>query len=59
MKLTDEDIEAFIDVYEEEHGVRLSREDAWDMAARLVTFYEAVSRPLPDVEDLGEDVQDT
>ena len=48
MKLTDEDIEAFNDVYEKEYGVRLSKEDAWEIVTRLVAFYEVVSRPLPE-----------
>lgn len=52
MALTEEDVTAFIDVYEAEYGVRLPFEDAWEMAERLVTLYEAIYRPLPDVEEL-------
>lgn len=52
MTLTDEDVRAFIDVYEAEHGVRLSFEDAWEMASRLMQLYELLSRQPPDVEDL-------
>lgn len=39
-------------MYEAEYGIRLPLEDAWEMATRLVTLYEVVARPLPDVEDL-------
>ena len=52
MQLTEEDVRAFIEVYEVEYGVRLSLEEAWEMATNLVTLYETVSQPLPDVEDL-------
>jgi hypothetical protein len=52
MSINNEDVLAFIDVYEAEYGVRLSIEEAWEMAERLVSLYETVARPLPDVEDL-------
>lgn len=54
MRLTEIEVQAFVDVYEAEYGIRLPMEDAWEMATRLVTLYQAVSRPLPDVEDLSD-----
>ncbi len=55
MRLTEEKVRAFIDMYEDQYGVRLSLEDAWQMAQDLVTLYDAVARPLPAIE-FGEDV---
>jgi hypothetical protein len=50
MKLTDADIDAFIDMYEEEYGERLSKAEASDMAHRFMALYELLARPLPDEE---------
>lgn len=47
MPISDDDVAAFIDVYEHEYGMRLRADEAREMAARLIELYEAVSRPLP------------
>ena len=47
MKLEDKDLREFQAIYEEEFGEPISEQEASYMASRLVTLYEALSRPLP------------
>ena len=47
MKLTDADIEEFMNLCEEEDGVRPSRELASEAATRLALLYERLLLPTP------------
>lgn len=47
MHLSDEEINDFINLYENIYQERLSIEEAREMATRLVALYEVLARPLP------------
>jgi len=51
MQLSEEDIAEFIDLCEEEDGVRPSVETAREAATRVVLLYERLLLPLPDEVD--------
>lgn len=50
MRLTEEKVRAFIDMYEAEYGVRLSLEDGWEKAQELVAFCESLKGALTEIE---------
>lgn len=50
MLLRDEHIKEFQLIYEEEFGEAISESEACLMATRLITLYEALSRPVPHEE---------
>jgi len=47
MLLNNEEIQEFKKLYEEEFNEPISEQEAGIMAARLITLYEALARPLP------------
>ncbi len=47
MILSDEDIQEFCDLYEGEYGERLSKEEASEIAWRLVDLYVSLAEALP------------
>lgn len=47
MRITDEALDEFIELYKEEFGEEISRSEASEMAFRLVTLYGALVRGLP------------
>ena len=47
MKINDEALEEFIALYRAEFKKDISREDALEMAMRLVNLYLLIYRPLP------------
>jgi len=49
--IDEHDLLEFIRLYEAEFGVPLSLEEAREMASRVVSLYEVLSRPLPDEVD--------
>lgn len=49
MRITDETLDQFIELYKEEFGEEISRSEASEMAFRLITLYEALARKLPAV----------
>jgi len=53
MPISDEDVAAFIEVYEHEYGLRLRADEAREMATRLIELYEAVSRPFSNGNEQG------
>jgi len=48
MPIDEHDLLEFIQLYEDEFGESLSLEEAREMASRLVSPYEVLSRPLAD-----------
>jgi len=47
VELTEKDIDEFIEIYERVYKERISRDDAREMANRLLTLYEILAQPLP------------
>lgn len=47
MKLSDEAIREYIDLYRQDFGEELSFERGREIATHLVTLYEMLARPLP------------
>jgi hypothetical protein len=47
MRINDTALDEFIQIYREEFGDEINRSDASEMAFRLVTLYETLSRRLP------------
>jgi hypothetical protein len=47
MRVSEERIEELRRLYKDAHGKDLSREEARDMALRLVDLYRLLMRPLP------------
>jgi len=47
MQHGDEDINEFMALYRTEFGKDISREDAFEMATRLINLYLIIYRPLP------------
>lgn len=47
MALSDASIDEFIEIYAEEYGERLTREEARPIATNLVNFFRLISRPPP------------
>jgi hypothetical protein len=48
MEITNERLREFQDAFRKDFGEDVSPEEAREMLSRLVTFYELLSRPLPD-----------
>jgi hypothetical protein len=46
-RFSDEELDEFAELYKEECGEELSREEASVIAFRLLTFYELLARKLP------------
>ena len=51
MDLDQESIDELRRIYKQEFGEELSDADAREMATRVLTLYELLSRPLPRQED--------
>jgi len=47
MKIPDEALNEFIEIYREEFGEDISRAEAGEMASRLLKLYELLSGKLP------------
>ena len=47
MSLTDSDIDEFIQLVKEEAGKDITRAEAYDEANRLLGFFRAIYRPIP------------
>ena len=52
MRLTDNDLDEFAEIYKAEFKKDISREEARDVASQLMKLYELLARPLPS-EKLG------
>jgi hypothetical protein len=48
MRITDQALDEFMELYKEEFGEELGRSEASEMAFRFVTLYEALATRLPD-----------
>ncbi|MCA9734950.1 MAG: hypothetical protein H6696_14965 [Deferribacteres bacterium] len=48
MKLPDEAIKEFQDIYEQEFGEKLAWEDAELIASRLLALYKIIAKPIPE-----------
>ncbi len=52
MLITEDELRQFIEAYEQEFGKELPREQALEMATRLLSLYRVIMRPLPpEIED--------
>lgn len=47
MQISDETIEEYIQIYEEDFGKKLSVAEAREIITRVVILYEVLYRPLP------------
>jgi hypothetical protein len=47
MQISDDALDEFITIYKEEFKDDISRSDAIEMASRLLTLYQLLSRKLP------------
>lgn len=47
MKISNTSLDEFIEIYQKEFGKEISREDALEMATRLINLYLIIYRPLP------------
>ena len=47
MKISDQALTEFVELYREEFEEEISRSEAGEMAFRLVTLYEVLARRLP------------
>ncbi len=47
MRISDEALDQFIEIYKEEFGEEMARAEAAEMATRLVALYKLLARPLP------------
>ena len=47
MQISDDALDEFITLYQAEFGKDISREDALEMAIRLLNLYQLIMRPLP------------
>lgn len=47
MQITDDDLNEFMALYRAEFGREISRQDALEMATRLINLYVTIYRPLP------------
>lgn len=47
MKISNTSLDEFIEIYRKEFGKDISREDALEMATRLINLYLIIYRPLP------------
>ena len=56
MSLSDDDIQAFADIWKLQFGEELTPEQARIEAQRLVDFYAALAEPLPGEEEPDDDV---
>ena len=52
MKISDAALDEFIAIYEEEIREEISRNEASEMASRLVTLYELLTKKLPNEQKL-------
>ena len=48
MRVSDDTLDEFMALYQAEFRKDISREDALEMAIRLVNLYQLIMRPLPD-----------
>jgi hypothetical protein len=48
MMLTDEDVQAYKRVHEEEFGELISDDEAREIATRVIQLYEILIQPLPE-----------
>lgn len=46
-QISDEELDEFIAIYEDEYGEKLDREDAREVARRLLTLVHLLARKLP------------
>ena len=47
MQISDESLTEFINLYHAEFGKEITRQDALEMATRLINLYQIIYRPLP------------
>jgi len=47
MRITDEALDEFIELYREERGEEIGRDEANEIASRLVVLYQALARKSP------------
>ncbi len=64
MQISDESLKEFMALYQHEFRKDVSREDALEMATRLLNLYQLIMRPLPRERDgratpLSEDRPDS
>ena len=48
MRIPDEALDEFIVIYKEEFGEVINRNEATEIASRIVTLYELLARKLPE-----------
>ena len=47
MQLSDEAVKRYIQIYKDEFGEELKPTEVHEIAARMLAFYDLMSRPLP------------
>jgi flagellin-specific chaperone FliS len=57
MKLTDQDVQEYKRVHEEEFGELISDDEAREIATRVIQLYEILIQPLPD-ENTTADIRE-
>jgi hypothetical protein len=51
MKLSEEAIEEFRDIYYREYGKKISDEEAQEMGQNLLSLFKIIYRPIPEDEN--------
>jgi hypothetical protein len=53
MRISDEALDEFIEIYREEFGEDISRNEASEMAIRILTLYTLLSKKPPGLNESG------
>jgi hypothetical protein len=53
MRISDEALDEFVESYREEFGDDISRDEASEMAIRILTFYTLLSKKPPGLDESG------
>lgn len=57
MRIPDEELDEFIEIYKEELSEDISRAEATEMASRLLTLYQLLSRKLPSEHSVSQNTK--
>jgi hypothetical protein len=54
MRISDDALDEFVEIYKEEFGEDISRDAASEMAIRILTLYTLLSKKPPGLDESGE-----